>query len=219
MEGKIGNVVRADIYIAPTERRDSSECQVWFHVTENTIPQPFRLPPNHDAFKNIRTERKWFKNVQICPSDPAEVIQNSKIADMTSTTTQQVATVFRPEHEVLDDAFAYLSGMVTSEHVMMRAILSISEITGLSISELQEACKEENKLSAWGVDSLMSLWIYSELRQLGLYPTDDIPSSYTLQEDLSNMVAALVLGFGDETEAYQAKQETYPFSTTNVISR
>lgn len=52
-----------------TGGQNCSACGVWFDFSKDTLPRPFRLDLTEGSCRRLRTERKWFKNVKICPSN------------------------------------------------------------------------------------------------------------------------------------------------------
>lgn len=135
------------------------------------MPLPFRFPAADDVFKQIRAERKWFKNVRLFPSElpglPLEIDEFGKLQKYADTNSEPVQIAERRilEHPVThpspyraNDHLPPCPRINVSQEVATRAITAIAADCGATVGELREMCRHGSDLiDSLGLDSLMSL--------------------------------------------------------------
>lgn len=176
-----------------------SSCGVWFDLSRKHIARPFRLVSTEHVFQTLRAERKWFKNVRICPTEIPSLAPTSDTMEFwVKRGGGQVPTQMRLTE--LDDAMrqenlrnAVLSLQASSEDkgaleereaAAAQAIRLMSETAYLSVEELQDLAFNDFEPGMLGLDSLLMMEISVRLKKLGITPPRDDPANNTLVESL-----------------------------------
>ncbi|KAI4218987.1 MAG: hypothetical protein L6R36_008633 [Xanthoria steineri] len=159
-----------------TGGRICSDCGVWFDFSRDILPRPFRLDLTEGSFHRLRTERKWFKNVKICPSnipslppcvdDRGSWVEPPTISESTKERPDQETpcnTSVLPENG--DKGHGYLT---IQETVAAKIIRGIAEDLYLSVAELQDIATNESKPGSLGIDSIMAGSISWRLKDLAI---------------------------------------------------
>ena len=56
----------------------SSTCGVCYALSFAPLPCPFQLPENIDGYAKMRSEREWFKNVKVFPTELPSLVADSR---------------------------------------------------------------------------------------------------------------------------------------------
>lgn len=162
-----------------------SACDVWFDVSRELLPRPFRLGVTEDVFKRIRADRKWFKNVRICPC-PSDLSILLPIFDHQVSLVKTEGDPFLEEtmiadaekwhpHESLHHTMSFFGSASENsirsesrEAIATQAIRLISQETYLTVDELKDLILNDFEPGVLGLDSLMSLSIRWGLKDLGI---------------------------------------------------
>lgn len=184
-------------------------CSVWFGISRTKLPRPFRLPATEDVFRQIRAERKWFKNVRLFPSEPPslplradESGQLEKCARPEGVfqvqTTKDGILEDRATHSSQYRAFRSLpyssSRINVSYEIAIRAIEAIAEICELTVDELREICGSDADFTgSLRLDSLLRLEVIDTITRLGVEVPGSAAGSYLAQEVFGSFLKSLVL--------------------------
>lgn len=198
--GKNGECESDPQYNRVTSEFRSDHCELWFDVARTSMPRPFRRSYGEEDFRNLRSERKWFKNIQVRPFDLAQLVfTDAKIA---SPERVRVSCGLAPKLPNPEASLAFCSGYVIDEGDARRVLLRTAECFGLTIKEMRDACENGGGLEDLGLDSLMVLELYSSLCSSGISPPIPLfdaehPDGKTFFYWIYTMVDA----FGDEIQA------------------
>ncbi len=172
-----------------------SSCGVWFDLSREQMPRPFRLFSTENIFHRLRAERKWFKNVRICPTEiPRLPPTSDHMGFWVKMGGGQVPAQLRlteaddaMRQENLQNAMLSLesfskdnTGLRKSEATAARAIRMISEIVYLSVEELKDLAFNDFSPGTLGLDSLTTIEIVFGLKNLGITPPEDRPAKNSL---------------------------------------
>ncbi|KAL8749230.1 MAG: hypothetical protein Q9199_007812 [Rusavskia elegans] len=161
-----------------TGGRICSTCGVWFDVSKDTLPRPFRLDLTEGSFHRLRTERKWFKNVKICPSNIPSVppcvddqgfwIEAPTISESIDERRIQETlcnTSISPQKDAEDQGYLIIQANVAAE-----IIRGIAEDLYLTVAELKDIAANDSEPGRLGIDSLMAVSISWRLKSLNVAP-------------------------------------------------
>ena len=160
--------------------RTCSSCEVWFDLSKEKLPRPFRLGPTEKVFQRLRSERKWFKNVKICasgiPKLPPTADQQGMWVKMVGAQTPTQTMITEIEDEIRQENLRKSMSSFDMAHVCLRsreaaaaqAIRMICEEITLSVEELKDLCFNDFKPGLLGVDSLLVFGIMHRLQELGI---------------------------------------------------
>ncbi|KAL8827153.1 MAG: hypothetical protein Q9170_007131 [Blastenia crenularia] len=160
-----------------------SACSVWFDVSREQLPRPFRLGSVENVFQRLRAQRKWFKNVKICRTEIPRIPPTSDHLGMwvkmggnqipTQVTLTEADDRLRLEN--LQNSiipFEKSSGETSTQNkleaVAAQAIREISEEVGIPVEELKDLAFNDFEPGTLGIDSLLSLSIIMRLECLGI---------------------------------------------------
>ncbi|KAL8915745.1 MAG: hypothetical protein Q9172_006709 [Xanthocarpia lactea] len=155
--------------------RTCTSCDVWFDISKDPLPRPFRLDPTEGTFHRLRTERKWYKNVKIChsaiPSLPP-CVDNQGFWVKAPPKSQEVDERLRQEtfcktSSSLEGDLKDCGYMNIPENVATEAIRRIAGDLYLTVAELRDIAVNESEPGGLGVDSLMAMSIAWQLQDLG----------------------------------------------------
>ena len=189
---------------------DSATCGVWFDISRTKLPRPFRLPATEDIFKQIRAERKWFKNVRLFPSElPSlplradEFGRFAKVANPASVlsprTTNDRILANRATHPSPYRSLESLPSFPrinVSQDIAIEAIKAIAEICGVTVDELREICAgDPDFIDSLGLDSLLSIEITGTITDLGIEVPRSVKGSYLVQEIFESFLESFILEY------------------------
>lgn len=172
-----------------------SSCGVWFDLSREQIPRPFRLVSTENVFHRLRAERKWFKNVRICPTEIPKLPPSSDLmgywVKMGGGQVPAQLRLTEVDHamrqENLQNAVLSLEpssedngGLRKSEATAAQAIRMISETVYLSVEELRDLAFNDFEPGTLGLDSLLMMEIIFGLEDLGITPPKDRPAKNAL---------------------------------------
>lgn len=186
---------------------DSSTCSVWFDTSRTKIPRPFRLPPVEDVFKHMRTERKWFKNVMLCPADLPSLpltADNNGFFSKSSNNAEKppgdtgIGTPALPvpspkiDGPGTDKQPTYDYTGVINPEAVGKVLTMIADVFDMSIQEFREAYARESALKSLGMDSLMRLMIMYNLEDMGINAPDVKDGPIIRYHDLEGFIRYLL---------------------------
>lgn len=189
---------------------DSATCSVWFDISRTRLPRPFRLPATEDVFKQIRAERKWFKNVRLFPSElptlplrADEFGQFAKDANpervLTVRTTNDGVLASRATHPSPYRTLEFLPSFPrinVSQEIAIEAIKAIADICGLTVDELREICgSDPDFIDSLGLDSLLSIEVIATITNLGIEVPRSATGSYLVQEIFESFLESFILEY------------------------
>ena len=189
---------------------DSATCSVWFDISRTKLPRPFRLPATEDVFKQIRAERKWFKNVRLFPSElPSlplradETGQLEKCANRGSALVVQTAKdgvlgnrVTHPSPYRAFESLPSFPRIDVSQETAIIAMRSIAEICGVTVNELREICgRDPDFIDSLGLDSLLSIEVIATMTKLGVEVPRSATGSYLVQEIFESFLESFILEY------------------------
>lgn len=191
----------------------SSTCNVWFDISRKNLPRPFRVTPVEDAFKQIRAERKWFKNVRLFPSGfpslPSVVDESGYFSsDASKVRVTQMGNIpecNRKDHGCLGPRFApngdlpSFSNAYVSPELASEAITAIADIFEVSVSELREISTGPPGIESLGLDSLTSIEIIYKLTKLGVKVPTPVSNKTEIfvQEIFECFLESFIMEYGD----------------------
>ena len=161
-----------------------SSCEVWFDVSKEKLPRPFRLGPTEKVFQRLRAERKWFKNVKICasgiPKLPPTADQQGMWVKMREAQASTPLMISKIEEETRQENLRKSMSLFDMANVSLRsreaaaakAIRTICEDIDLSVEELKDLCFNDFEPGILGVDSLLLLTLIDHLKDLGIDPPE-----------------------------------------------
>ena len=162
--------------------RKCSTCGVWFDVSKDTLPCPFRLDVTEGSFRRARAERKWFKNVKICPSnipslppcvdDRGYWIEAPTVSGISNERLDQEAlcnTSTSPGRDMKGRA-----SLIIEDNVVAKVIRGIAEDLYLNLAELKDIASTKDSPGILGIDSLIAVSISWRLKSLNIDPQKDI---------------------------------------------
>ena len=167
-----------------------------------------------DVFRQIRTERKWFKNVRLFPSElpslPFKVDESGHLQKASSnrasvlpaqTTLTHGSSQYLVTHPSPYRAIASLPSFPRvdiPQDVAVRAINDIAEICGLTVQELREICsRDPDFIDSLGLDSLLSIVIIDSLTKLGVEVPRSATGSYLVQEVFELFLGSFIVDYID----------------------
>lgn len=176
---------------------DSGTCSVWFDISRTKLPRPFRFPATEDVFKQIRAERKWYKNVRLFPSElPRLPLQgnnsghfakcvnpDSALAVQTNNDSVLKGRVTHPSPYRRLESLPSFPRTGVSQETAVRAIGAIAEICGVTIDELRNICDSDpDFIDSLGLDSLLSIEVIDTITKLGVEVPRSATGSFLVQE-------------------------------------
>ena len=183
---------------------DSGTCSVWFDICRTKLPRPFRIPAGEDVFRQIRAERKWFKNVRLFPSDLPNLPRGARNSSHSGNLIEQQSVLLVPtaKNEIMEQFVIHPTPSESLPHfprsdvpqdVAAKAISCIAEICGVTLDELRSMCGSgSNLLDSLGFDSLITLAMVSAIRNLGI----EIPRP-AYGPDLGTFLESFILEYID----------------------
>lgn len=168
------------------------------------------MPAAEEVFKQIRAERKWFKNVRLCPSEfpslPPVADESGNFTKASVTQTRYFSESGRTDHVNSGPLFApdgdppSFSNVDISQELAAQSIAAIAEIFEVSVNELREISTSPSGIGiqSLGLDSFEGLEIIHRLTKLGV----KIPSSvsektgFFVQEVLECFLESLIIQHG-----------------------
>ena len=187
----------------------SATCGVWFDISRTKLPRPFRFSAAEDVFKQIRAERKWFKNVRLYPSEmpslPLQVDESGhveKFAGPKSDLSVPIAKKGKMAHLMTHpspyralESLPSFPRIEIPQELATKAITAIADVCGVTVDELREICGTSGPdfIDSLGLDSLLSMELIFTLTDIGV----DIPKSatggYLVQEIFEGFLASFIL--------------------------
>ena len=162
-------------------------------------------------FQQIRTERKWFKNVRLFPSGiptlPFRADESVHFKQSTSRESilpvQTAVMNDRPQHLVTHSgpyrAIAPLPSfprVEVSKEFAVRAIKVIAEIFEVTVQEVREICsRKPDFIDSLGLDSLLSIAIIGRLTKLGVEVPRSATGSYLVPEVFELFLESFILDY------------------------
>lgn len=188
---------------------DSETCGVWFDISRTKLPRPFRFPAAEDVFKQIRAERKWFKNVRLFPSElpslPLKVDESGhveKFAGPKSNLTVPIAQKENMAHMVTHPspyrAFESLPSFPRidiPQELATKAIEAIADVCGMTVDELQGICSTGGPdfIDSLALDSLSSIELIFTLTDIGVEIPKSATGGYLVQEVFEVFLESFIL--------------------------
>lgn len=188
---------------------DSGTCGVWFDISRTKLPRPFRFPAAEDIFKQIRAERKWFKNVRLFPSElpslPLRIDESghfAKFAGPKSNLSVPIAQKENMAHLVTHPspyrAFEFLPSFPRidiSQELATKAIRTIADVCGMTVDELRGICStgEPDFIDSLGLDSLESIELIFALTDIGVEVPKSAARGYLRQEVFEGFLGSFIL--------------------------
>ncbi|MCJ1261586.1 hypothetical protein MMC22_001451 [Lobaria immixta] len=194
--------------VLKTGGRRCSTCSVWFDISRTTFPTPFPMIPARDVFKQIRAERKWFKNVRLFPSEfPSLPLVGDESGHFTKPVSKHHATRMgyfadntRKDHVNPCPSFASADdtpsfpNIDVSQEVAAQAIIAIADVLTISVSELRELSTTPSGIESLGLDSLWSIEIISLLLRSGV----KLPTPYFFDQGvLDRFLESFIMKHGN----------------------
>ena len=188
----------------------SATCSVWFDISRTELPRPFRLPATEDIFKQIRAERKWFKNVRLFPSElPTLPLRADGFGQFAKDANpERVLAVRTTNAGVLANRATHPSPYRTLESlpsfpridvpqkIAVEAIKAIAEICGVTVDELREICgSDPDFIDSLGLDSLLSIEVIATITDLGVEVPRSATGSYLVQEIFESFLESFILEY------------------------
>ena len=163
-------------------------------------------------FQQIRTERKWFKNVRLFPSEIPTLpfrVDESLHSEKQSTSRESILPVQtavmndRPQHLVTHPSpYRAIAPLLSfprvevSEELAVRAIKVIAEISEVTVQELREICsRKPDFIDSLGLDSLLSIAIIERLTKLGVEVPRSATGSYLVPEVFELFLESFILDY------------------------
>ena len=188
---------------------DSATCGVWFDISRTKLPRPFRFSATEDDFKQIRAERKWFKNVRLFPSElpslPLKVDEFGYVekfagpkSDLPASNAKKENMAYLVTHPSPYRAFESLPSfprIEISQEVATKAMQAIADVCGVTVDELREICSTDGPdfIDSLGLDSLSSLQLISKLRRIGVEIPRSVTRRYLVQEVFEGFLESFIL--------------------------
>lgn len=183
---------------------------MWFDISRTRLPRPFRLPATEDIFKQIRAERKWFKNVRLFPSELASLplradefghfakSANSGSVLSLRTTNDRIlanrATHPSPYRNL--ESLPSFPKINVSQETALEAIKAIADICGVTVDELREICgSDPDFIDSLGLDSLLSIEVIATITNLGIEVPRSATGSYLVQEIFESFLESFILEY------------------------
>ncbi|KAL9027940.1 MAG: hypothetical protein Q9196_003619, partial [Gyalolechia fulgens] len=168
-----------------------SACEVWFDLSRQSLPRPFRLISTENLFQRLRADRKWFKNVKICPTEwpilplKSDRLEERWITEGRTGTTQLIPTkvdegVRQENLQNSWSSFKVTADDADGQATAAQAIKLISEELDISVDELKDLVFNNSQPGTLGIDSLTSLSIIFQLQDIGLNPLGALDKSGTI---------------------------------------
>ncbi|KAL8784941.1 MAG: hypothetical protein Q9213_003683 [Squamulea squamosa] len=158
--------------------RTCTACDVWFDYSKDSIPRPFRLDPTRNVFQTLRTERKWFKNVKICPSDipglpPSIDDRGNVVKGLTMKPEMDGQVIEDHTYHPTPSSKTAIEGdfdLNIPELVATQAIRLVTEEISMNFGELKELTSAGAEPEDLGIDSLLAVSITWRFQELGIEP-------------------------------------------------
>ena len=162
---------------------DSTTCNVWFDISRTKLPRLFQFPVAEDVFKQIRAERKWFKNVRIFPSGSPSLPYraNGSGHNEEFVKPKSVLSVPTAKNKIMEHLVTHLSPhrafestssfprLGVSQEIAAKAVVAVAEIIEMPEDELREmCCSDPHFIHCLGLDSLLKLEIMFAIMELGI---------------------------------------------------
>ena len=188
---------------------DSATCGVCFDISGTKLPRPFRFSAAEDVFKQIRAERKWFKNLRLVPCElpslplkldefgHVEKFAGPKI-DVSVPMMENMAHLVTPPspHRAFEHLPSFPRIEVPAE-LATKTIRSIADVCDVTVDELREVCSTSGPgfMDSLGLDSLSRTQLMSDLQGvIGMSGADP----YLLIEEVSeSFLGSLILQLSD----------------------
>ena len=188
---------------------DSATCGVWFDISRTKLPRPFRFSATEDVFKQIRAERKWFKNVRLFPSElpslPLKVDEFGHVAkfagpksDLPGPNAKKENMAHLVTHPSPYRAFESLPSFPTIElapELATKAMQAIADVCGVSVDELRVICNTNGPdfIDSLGLDSLSSIELIFTLTDIGVEIPRSANGGYLVQEIFGGFLKSFIL--------------------------
>ena len=187
---------------------DSGTCSVWFDISRTKLPRPFRFPATEDVFKQIRAERKWYKNVRLFPSELPSlplhgnnsghftkcVNPDSTLAVQTNNDSVLMGRVTHPSPYRRLESLPSFPRTDVSQEIAVRAIGAIAEICGVTVDELRRICDNDpDFIDSLGLDSLLSIEVIDTITKLGVEVPRSATGSFLVQEVFESFLESFIL--------------------------
>ena len=188
---------------------DSATCGVWFDISRTKLPRPFRFSAAEDVFKQIRAERKWFKNVRLFPSElpslPLKVDESGhveKSAGPKSDLSVPVAKKENTAHLVTHpspyrelESLPSFPRIEIPQELATKAIEAIAYVCGVTVDELRGICSTSGPdfIDSLGLDSLSSIELIFTLTDIGVEIPRSATGGYLVQEVFEGFLGSFIL--------------------------
>lgn len=168
------------------------------------------MPAAEEVFKQIRAERKWFKNVRLCPSEfpslPPVADESGNFTKTSVTQTGYFPESGRTDHVNSGPLFApdgdppSFLNVDISQELAAQSVAAIAEILEVSMNELLEISTSPSGIGIefLGLDSLTGLEIIHKLTRLGVKIPSPISekTGFFMQEVLECFLESLIIQYG-----------------------
>lgn len=174
------------------------------------VPRPFRVPTGEDVFRRMRTERQWFKNVVLYPSDlprlPPTADENGYFVkvcykddiyrDDRTHMREGNSALPSPVETVLDarTPIQAVAGFpAISSELAREATVKVADILSVSVGELIDVCAKGIGVGALGLDSIQSIEIIHDLSTLRVKVPSTKAGSFIIDDEFKIFLQSILL--------------------------
>ena len=186
--------------------RDSATCGVWFDISRTKLPRPFRFSAAEDVFKQIRAERKWFKNVRLFPSElpslPLKVDEFGYVekfagpkSDLPVPKENMAYLVTHPSPYRAFESLPSFPRIEIPQELATKAMEAIADVCGMTGDELRGICSTNGPdfIDSLGLDSLSSIELIFTLTDIGVEIPRSATGGYLVQEVFEGFLESFIL--------------------------
>ena len=173
------------------------------------LPRPFRFSAAEDVFKQIRAERKWFKNVRLFPSElpslPLKVNESGHVEKFAGPKSHLPVPIAKKEnmaHLVTHpspyrafDSLPSFPRIDIPQERATKAFTAIADVCGMTVDELRGICSTGGPdfIDSLGLDSLSSLELIFTLTDIGVEIPRSATGGYLVQEVFEGFLGSFIL--------------------------